>query len=199
MRKLLVAVLLLLISHSVIAQFGPLKNLSLEEETQLMEHNSICAYRNLYNKKQRLAFYPFNKTNRISIISFDNPVFEISGEIPVKNGILDKSLVKEKRNLSDTEINNLTDLLYNYGYRSKKYGVLISKGACYDPHNAILFFNEKGKVIEYIEICFDCLGQRTSSRKIKTGENCIEKFALLRGFFSSLGIKAGTATFKISD
>jgi len=91
--------------------------------------------------------------------------------------------------LSKQDINKLTDLLFNYGYRSKKYGVVEDRMSCYDPHNAILFFNDKRKVIAYIEICFDCLRMQFSSNKIHIGEKCTEKINMLKNFFTSTGIK----------
>ncbi|TCD18331.1 hypothetical protein EZ456_21765 [Pedobacter psychrodurus] len=180
---------MLFLSHSVIAQFGPLKNLSIEEESKLMEYNSKCVHRDKYSPTQRKLLYPFNQTALISLISFQDTISEFSSHLPVKKGILDSGMVKEEIKLSKTDIDKLTDLLFNYGYRSKKYGVIIDRMACYDPHNAILFFNNERKVIAYIEICFDCLGMKFSSKKINTGENCTEKFSMLKDFFTSKGIK----------
>jgi len=192
MYKILIILTLICFTYDLGAQTKPETKLSIEEQSELMEKNSVCTYRNNFTQAQRRLFYPFNKTDKISLISFDNPYGELSSRIPVEKRKLNSKLVKERRDLSALEIDKLTDLIYNYGFKSKEYGWIEDHGACYDPHNGILFFNEKGLVIEYIEICFDCIGQRTSSDKIKLGENCLEKFSLLRGFFSSLDIKAGT-------
>jgi len=161
----------------------------MEEETLLMETNSHCMHRDEYSPAQRKKFYPFNRTESISLISFQDTVSEFSSHLPVKKGILDSSMIKEEVKLSGEDIDKLTDLIYNYGYITKKYGVIIDRMSCYDPHNAILFFNKKRKVIAYIEICFDCLGMQFSSKSIKVGENCTEKFGILKNFFTSKGIK----------
>jgi len=180
---------LVFICNILFAQTKKTENLSIEEQDSLIQQNSHCLHTDKYNPAQRKQFYPFNLTEFISIISFRDTVSEFSSRLPVNKGVLDSGLVEEEVKLSITDIEKLTDLFYNYGYLSKKYGVLIERGACYDPHNAILFFNTKRKVIAYIEICFDCHDMRLSSKKISTGENCMEKFSLLKNFFTSRGIK----------
>lgn len=171
------------------AQTKELENLSIEEQDSLMEENSHCMHFDKYSSAQRKMFYPFNRTEFVSLISFIDTISEFSSHLPVKKGVLDTGMVKEEIRLSKQDINKLTDLLFNYGYRSKKYGVIEHRMSCYDPHNALLFFNDKRKVIAYIEICFDCLRMQFSSNKIHIGEKCTEKFNMLKNFFTSTGIK----------
>jgi len=189
MLKILNTFCFFLICSSLFAQIKELENLSIEEQDSLMEKNSHCMHRDKYSTAQRKLFYPFNRTEFVSLISFQDTISEFSSHLPVKKGILDSKMVKEEIRLSKADIDKLTDLFFNYGYISQKYGVIIDRMACYDPHNAILFFNEKRKVIAYVEICFDCLGMKFSSKKINTGENCTEKFSMLKDFFISKGIK----------
>jgi len=189
MLKILNTFCFFLICSSSFAQNKELENLSIEEQDSLMEKNSQCMHRDKFSAEQRKLFYPFNRTEFVSIISFQDTISEFSSHLPVKKGILNSGLVKEEIRLPKADIDKLTDLFFNHGYISKKYGVIINRMACYDPHNAILFFNNKRKVIAYIEICFDCLGMKFSSKKIKVGENCTEKFSMLKNFFTSKGIK----------
>ncbi|WP_293787644.1 hypothetical protein [uncultured Pedobacter sp.] len=171
------------------AQTKGSENLSIEQQDSLMEENSHCMHFDKYSSEQRKMFYPFNRTEFVSLISFIDTISKFSSHLPVKKGVLDTGMVKEEIRLSKQDINKLTDLLFNYGYRSKKYGVIEDGMSCYDPHNAILFFNDKRKVIAYIEICFDCLRMQFSSNKIRIGEKCTEKFNMLKNFFTSTGIK----------
>lgn len=189
MLKILNTICLAFICSLLFAQTIKSENLSIEEQDSLMEKNSHCMHSYKYSPAQRKLLYPFNRTEFVSLISFQDTISEFSSRLPVNKGILDSRMVKEEVKLSIADIEKLTDLFYNYGYKSKKYGVIIERMACYDPHNAILFFNEKQKVIAYIEICFDCLGMRFSSKNINTGENCTEKFGMLKDLFTSKGIK----------
>lgn len=189
MLKILNILCLICISSTVFAQVKRSKKLSIEEQDVLMEQNSHCLHTNKYNSAQRKQFYPFNQTAFISLISFQDTISEFSSHLPVKDGVLDMGMVKEEVKLSLADIDKLTDLFYNLGYTSKKYGVIESRMSCYDPHNAILFFNKDRKVKAYIEICFDCHRTRSSSENIHFGENCTEKFDKLKDFFTSMGVK----------
>ncbi len=98
-----------------------------------------------YSSAQRKMFYPFNRTEFVSLISFIDTISEFSSYLLVKKGVLDTGMVKEEIRLSKQDINKLTDLLFNYGYRSKKYGVIEHRMSCYDPHNAICSLTTRGK------------------------------------------------------
>lgn len=196
MLRILNTLCLICISSALLAQVKKSKELSIEEQDLLMEQNSRCLHTNKYNAAQRKQFYPFNQTEFVSLISFQDTISEFSSRLPVKGGVLDIGMVKEEVKLSLKDIDKLTDLFYNTGYTSKKYGVIVTRMRCYDPHNAILFFNKKRKVIAFIEICFDCQGTRVSSKNIHFGENCTEKFGKLKDFFTSNGIKFVSEEFK---
>lgn len=112
----------------------------------------------------------------------------MESRIPIKNSVLDRGLVLEEKVLSQKEIDQLTDLIFNYGFKSKSKYRLTTNFKCYDPHNGILFYNENKGVNNFIEICFDCQKFRSSVEKLNLGENCTEKFSLLKSFFLKNGI-----------
>lgn len=192
--KLLFLILLIGISYIGITQPVPLnKNplLLTEEENETDTRNHGCQKINKYTLKQRLTFFPFKKAKEIQLLSFDMPDSVIfGGKIPIKNGVLDNARVMENITLSEVQIDSLTHILYNHVYLGPFF--TIYKIECYNPRNAILFNDAKGKTFAYIELCFECTGNRLSSPKVKPGDFCDEKYELLRIFFRQTGIQFGT-------
>lgn len=183
----------------------------------VLEKRMACMYRRKYSSTDRLKFFPFNQNKTVMLISFEPP--EIDAEIiytdttknrinpPVEEEVhqvllkkkqkLDLTRLKEKKLLSASEVEKLTDILYNFGYTSTKSynGLLIAESdgySCYEPRNAIIFLDENGLIAEYIEICFECHKRKESSDKMKTGEFCDDKYDLIRKYFRDKGIKYGT-------
>ncbi|WP_152269794.1 hypothetical protein [Agriterribacter humi] len=160
-----------------------------EEKIEAINHN--CIYQNKSTARQRLELFPFKKAYKIQIVSFDKPDLIISGgEIPIKDKVVDYSKLKEFKTLSNTEIDTLTDILYNHVYKGPFLTSFKSK--CYNPRNAILFIDSSGQVFAFIELCFECNGFRTDSEDVQTGDFCDQKYELLRSFFVRLGIAFGT-------
>lgn len=91
--------------------------------------------------------------------------------------------------ISYLEVDKLTDIFYNYGFRGKIY--TMSLAACYSPRNAILFLDNKGKIIEFIEICFECQRVSKSSDKVSLGEMYDQKLNMLFELFKEVGIEYG--------
>ena len=60
------------------------------------------------------------------------------------------------------------------------------------PRNAILFYDNENKLIGFIEVCFECRNYRTTDKRITLGEECNQKFDMLKEFFVECGIKFGT-------
>jgi len=164
-------------------------------------------------KKTRLSFasrikhYPFNLSAQIQLISFsglvkitDNGEFNFSpGEEQIRDGDLfsgdpdtTKTIpvgMKEIRTMTLAQIDTLTDILYNYGHGGNIWSTSVS--GCYIPRNAILFRVSDGKVIAFIEICFECSNTRQSSENISLGEPCDRKLDMLKALFKQVGIKYG--------
>lgn len=62
---------------------------------------------------------------------------------------------------------------------------------CFDPRNAILFYDKAGKPLAFIAICYQCRKASVSEEKIKIGDPCRDKMELLKQFFREAGIKYG--------
>jgi hypothetical protein len=183
----------------------------------LAEKHNRCFHQNIYNSRQRRAFFPFNKADTIKLISFEaefspnQPIYNenggnLNGDSSIRDAIpilvpvakewfsLNKQKVKEMKALTARGISSLTDILYNVGYTPVKNLTLeiSDPGAkCYEPRNAILFINEKGNVTQYLEICFSCMKHYWSSSKVADIEYCDNKYELIRKFFLAQGVKYG--------
>ena len=170
--------------------------------------NGSCVFRKQYSLKQRLTQYPFSKAVKILVVSYplqydDQPIHDDAGKrlnpyidtiksgLHIKNGILNDTSLIEKKQLTSFQINKLSNLIYNISYRKRNR--LISPGAkCFDPRNAIIFFNKKGEIFDYVQICFGCNNYQSFSENINLSIDCNQKFDLLKRFFIDTGIKYGT-------
>lgn len=171
-----------------------------EEEMQRHKKSyDDCVIVNKYSAKQRLMQYPFSKAGKVVAVSYPYeglPDFEDSTAnstpgLHIKNGILDTTSITENKELSRNQIDGLTNLLFNTFYRKKNSIHLEVHGACFYPRNAFLFYDDRGKIFDYLEICFECKGFYSAQGKLDLGILCNQKYELLRKFFMSIGIKNG--------
>ena len=166
-----------------------------QEQMRQENENHTCSNTNKYSQKERRQFYPFSEADTVKIVSFDNRpdangIIEIGGNrLPMKNGKIDFTKLDETKQLNEAQIDTLTDILYNIGNRGEIS--VITESGCYNPRNAIVFVNKKGKSFAFLELCFECEGKRASSKKVKTGDFCNEKYDLLKAFFARAGIEIG--------
>jgi hypothetical protein len=167
---------------------GPPKPLTAKQEA-IEGKNRDCIHRDKLPLQQRLKQYPFNKAVKVQIVSFDKPDSIIEGTLPIKDKKVDYTQLKEIKTLDSKAIDTLTDVLYNYGYRGVVHVELES--LCYNPRNAILFVDSIGNTFAFIELCFECQGSRTSSKNVKTGDFCSQKYDLLKAFFARKAMAFG--------
>lgn len=168
-----------------------------------------CTFTNQYTVAQRLKKYPFSKAVKILAVSyyaFDGPVTDILdslGNPLFKDTIVNKGLqickqrlnysnLIEVKRLTESSISRLSNILFNTDYKVKMGINTFGEGACFEPRNAIIFFDKKGKVFDYLEVCFACENYSSKSDKINVGTICTEKYDLLRKYFISVDVKYGT-------
>lgn len=167
-----------------------------------------CVFTEKYTVHQRLQRYPFSKASKILAVSFETfdlrPDVLIDDTIPqiisdtiftssihVLNGVLNYSSLKEVKELDSVQINKLTDIIYNT--RVKKPNRYASMGfSCYNPRNGLVFFDNKGRVFDYLQVCFECERFNSQSDRIGIGTWCNQKYELLRVFFKEVGLNFGT-------
>ena len=145
-----------------------------------------CVYNNKYSESQRLSFYPLNISDTVKLISF---IYHINN-YPVKKGHLVRDSILEIRVLNKTDIDRLTDILFNY--TSNKQGNIRSTRSCFQPRNAILFIDRIGLVREYALISFSCDQYEISSNRIEKWDPCYQKSQMILRLFISAGVKYGT-------
>jgi len=137
----------------------------------------------------RLKIYPFNRAAQIKIVSFPNTNDE---HIPLEKDTVNYSRLSEIATLTFSQIDTLTDILYNFEYPSSGSNQRIAS-MCYNPRNGILFIDNNGKTFEYIEVCFECNRTESSSPKIELYRMWELTFDKLKSFFLKVGIRYGTS------
>lgn len=158
-----------------------------------------CKKINKVNLDDLATLYPFNSSSKIIFTSYQNHIPGILGEELTKfldglpNQKIDSTILsnfKEFVILDNTQKFNLLDLIYNYGYKAKP--TVYEGTKCYFPQNAILFVDSDEKLIGFVELCFGCSKFRTNNDKITLGEECSQKYSLLKQLFKDNRILYGT-------
>lgn len=168
---------------------------SLHSNSQEQNNLDLCFKKKKINSENRLKIYPFNVASLIKFVSFknletqDGETFYYSHSIPKLNGKIDVEKLLEIKAANVSEIDSLTNILFNYGLKRKSN--TIEPVGCYEPRNAILFYNSSGEVFEYIEICFQCRQMYYGNNKTDIVENCWLKLDLIKEIFLKSGIKFG--------
>ncbi|CAN5306595.1 hypothetical protein BH10BAC4_BH10BAC4_04360 [soil metagenome] len=144
--------------------------------------------------------FPFNTTAKVIIISFKRTKEEITKEIPraipITYGKLDPAGVYESKVLSDSRIRDLYDTLINFNYAPKFSGDR-KMTLCWEPRNAIVFYDRNETIVGYVEFCFQCRKHSVMPESLKLGDFCDKKYDLLKDFFKRSGIQYGTAKIDV--
>jgi hypothetical protein len=176
-----------------------------------------------YGKKtvaERNQMFPFNTAKKVVYISFYgtelgfDQYLDENGKIISNDSLLDihlsklavkvfhfkysnsKYYAKEFVELNQIQIDNLSNLAFNFLIKKRPENMMMYQAGCYTPRNAILFLDNEEKVIAYTEICFECR-QYYSDWDEKTFDSlvgveaCDDVFIILKHFFKNTGIKYG--------
>jgi hypothetical protein len=180
-----------------------------------------CVFTNRYTISQRLRKYPFSKAVKILAISYDGtgegnePLILASGDtvdevthkkfikhkpqgLYFKSDTLDYVSTFEIKQLTPQQINRLTNILYNTDVRIHN-DYADPSHSCFNPRNALIFFDKNGKVFDYLEICFECEKIESKSGEIYFNSACNQGLDLVKKFLIDLGIKYGTVTKKYPE
>lgn len=155
------------------------------------------------NVEERMSKYPFNKAKKVALVSFNldydaeliiTRIGEPEPEI-VPNVELSRILNKETlpgfaqfKVLDQKQIALLSDILYNACAKDEdpQYKTL----GCYNPRNAILFYDADNHVFEYLELCFECRGNKTGTPEFNNFDPlCGFAYATFKLYFESLGLE----------
>jgi hypothetical protein len=169
-------------------------------ETIVNDANYNCKKTKNTSFEKLTVTFPLNKTVKVQLVSFEFKnlvIIEdgkevqqfISDSLPRIGNKIDYKSIKEFKNLELLKIIELSDILYNFNFNTKKERTALGSG-CYDPRNAIVFLDDQDNIIECIEICFSCLGYKIFNNS-NFGEFCTGKIDLIRNFFFLNGMKYG--------
>jgi hypothetical protein len=183
-------------------------------------HCNDCVFTNKYTVAQRLKRYPFSKAIKILAVSYDgtgepNTEITINGDtldavthkkynehkphgLHFKNDTLDYTSLFEIKRLSAKQINKLTNIMFNTDYRVPN-DYAHPGYSCFNPRNALIFYDKNGKVFDYIEICFECDRIESKSHKIYFNSACTQNWDFVKKLLIDVGIKYGTLATKESD
>lgn len=164
---------------------------------KLFYKNMSCVKQDKLTVSERNKIYPYNISAKVVLATYlpkEKGVSVMGSEmqdyfrsLKEDRNLFDKKRFKEFIYLNDNQKNELTDIIFNYGY--KKNLNIGMNSLCYMPNNAILFLDKDDNLLEFIEICFDCNEFRTSNEEITLGDKCMQKMNLLDDFFLKSGIK----------
>ncbi|OJV50926.1 MAG: hypothetical protein BGO31_10675 [Bacteroidetes bacterium 43-16] len=143
-----------------------------------------CYKNGTLSASERLGKYPFNKTHQVVYISYEAE----AGATPVVHGRIDPARIREMKVLDKPQVNELTDLIFNYNYSKKTTLTTEQEAGCYRPRHSILFMDIKGQVFAYLEICFECSKYKSSEAGLNLGTMCAGKLERLKGLFGRAGI-----------
>lgn len=148
------------------------------------KYDPNCSFNGNLNSKQRSHIFPFNKSEKIVLVSFDVCL----RKLPVVNNIVDTAKISEYIILNKVQAESLTNILLNYNYPVTNTIQFISK-SCYYPRHAILFYNKQNNLIAYLELCFSCGDFESNFEADWLDQFCSGKYVLLESFFAEAGIK----------
>lgn len=207
--KYILLIISFLLFHSFVSEGQKRKNIPHKKVYLTREQVYECKTLNKYSNAQLWRIEPFRSAKKIEIVSFPyNDImhfdstsmreeYEANDKMPMKNGELDMSFVKEKITLDSSSTLSLMNILFNVVFRGKPIMIEVMK--CYSPRHAVLFYDDKNssKPYVYYEICFECQhfyvfeNKERMSDKYKLGDFCDGKFKLLEDLFRKIGIKEG--------
>ncbi|MBQ0146997.1 MAG: hypothetical protein KBS93_00880, partial [Flavobacteriaceae bacterium] len=128
-----------------------------------------CVKQDKLTVSERNKIYPYNISAKVVLATYlpkEKGVSVMGSEmqdyfrsLKEDRNLFDKKRFKEFIYLNDNQKNELTDIIFNYGY--KKNLNIGMHSLCYMPDNAILFLDKDDNLLEFIEICLDCNEFRT--------------------------------------
>ena len=166
-----------------------------KKETEAEERNHRCVKKTNRSFSTRLKNHPFDRSAQIQFVSFAsngtamNETVSVADSLPRLNDTICYSQLREVKTLTFSQVDKLTDILYNYGFAGPVH--TMDMALCYRPRNAILFLDSTGKAFAFVEICFECDRLVKSSDKVLVGDWCDQKMDMLKELFIEVGVKYG--------
>ncbi|MFA9213717.1 MAG: hypothetical protein ACEQSR_07705 [Candidatus Methylacidiphilales bacterium] len=140
--------------------------------------------------------YPFNQAQTIMVIAFES-YFRLNNKSNyssrsralIENDSLILKKLKQIIKLDSTQINQLTNILFNYGTGKHCYANARTVRGCYKPRHAIVFVDSNNSVIDFFEICFECDFYLTKNKLLENSlSKCNNQLSLIKKYFEQIGI-----------
>jgi hypothetical protein len=143
-----------------------------------------CVKKLKLSPKERLNQFPFNYAIKIQLISFSPGHLTV----PLNKKSINWSQLKDSVTLTTKQIDSLTELLFNLGFKGNRYTKNVSTALGLDL--AIAFFDISNNLFEYIEVCFDCgeIDLVTSKRRKNVGIPCNQRLEKIKDFSIKSGL-----------
>jgi len=153
-----------------------------------------CVRTKTLSREQILQMSEFKGTQMILAVSFDYKAVNTPSQLKDESGQYPVITTgyKEVKELSTDQEYSILDILVNYGIKLNRHETkLETEGSCYQPRNALLFYNKYGSVIGYFEICFSCHSHRFDPGKETLSWFCEGKTNMIKEWMKSVGITYG--------
>jgi len=175
------SILMLCLFFSILS-FAQRKKDTLDKVTSPRYRITGCFKTQKFSEQERMTLYPFNEAVKVEVVTFSNGYYITESKFTADS--IDYKCFSHIKELNKEEISELTDIIFNIEYTFEKLPKnvrLIDQPTCYDPHNAVILTDEKGKHFAFIEVCFGCRGWRI--RNFRLGYNCDLRFSLFEKWF----------------
>ena len=177
-------------------------------EYESSPYNTKCRFTYDYPLEDRLKKAPFGKAKKVLLVSFEGGprVEPLPGEkidstkvrsrlsLPLELPQYQGVAVYEVLALSSKQLDDLTNILFNYGFwRDRKSVIQMVGPTCYSPQHMLQFYADPKDTVPFawVEICLDCLKHKVFPSDFDLGMFCDGKYDLLREFFRQAGIQHG--------
>lgn len=170
------------------------KKLNTSKKDNAITVDTISNVLEVESEQNYVSTFSLPDVEKIEIISYpdrqwwDTIATSRSGYVTVSESVVDGKLMVKASGIKDRVVlDEDSKILLYKTLDSHNCPEILGETLCFNPRHNILFYNSKGKIISYIEICFQCSKIRVSENlENKVCENRVDE---LKTFFKEAGIK----------
>lgn len=170
------------------------KKLNISKKDNATTVDTISNVLEVESEPNYVSTFSLPDVEKIEIISYpdrqwwDTIATSRPGYVTVSESVVDGKLMVKAWGIKDRVVlDEDSKILLYKTLDSHNCPEILGETLCFNPRHNILFYNSKGKIISYIEICFQCSKIRVSeSLENKVCENRVDE---LKTFFKEVGVK----------
>jgi hypothetical protein len=192
--KIIIIVLLTISYCQGFAQVKNKKPIPPMPPTENMVNDCNCYKVKNANIVKRLQNYPFNQAKTVMLIAFESffrldSNYRSTSRALIQKDTLVKKNLKQIIKLDSTQINQLTNIIFNYGLGKHCYVNARTVYGCYEPRHGIVFLDSNDSVIDFFEICFECNSYITKDKLLENSlSKCNNQLSLIKKYFEQIGV-----------